>query len=215
LKRDPGKPGKTLLSTDIQSQILEGALALGLELDDMCSSRLEGYCLLLQKWSRTMRLVGNSATDSLVLHILDSLAATRLPLPEVPLVDIGSGAGFPGLPLAVLNPDRQVILVESRLRRAAFLKEAVREMKLKNVRVYPERFEEVDVPLGALALARAVAPPERLLKMVEERRLRKAVLMISDSMLQEQYSPSWRVEAEDRPPLPFSPSHVNLLCSMN
>ena len=162
-----------------------------------------------------MRLVGDSTPESLVLHILDSLALARLPLPDVCFVDIGSGAGFPGIPLAALNPGRQVILVESRLRRAAFLKEAAREMKLEYVRVLPNRFEDVDVPQEALALGRAVAPPGSLLKMVEERQLRKAVLMINDNMLQEQYSPYWRVDAEDRPPLQFSPLHVNLLCSMH
>ena len=168
---------------------------------------------LLQKWSSTMRLVAQATPEALLLHILDSLAVARLPLPDEPMVDIGSGAGFPGLPLAALNPARSILLVESRTRRAAVLQEAVRAMKLSNVTVSPQRFESLVLPAGAFAVGRAVAPPPRFLQMVESQGVTSAVMMINDTMLQSDYRPGWAVRGEDRPPLPFSPPHVNLLCS--
>lgn len=201
------------MSSDIQTQIVERAQLLGLALDDLCASRLCAYLDLLKKWSRTMRLVGRATTDDLLLHIQDSLAVARLPLPGEAMVDIGSGAGFPGIPLATLNPDRPVLLVESRMRRAAFLKEAARTMELRNVEVRSSRFEEIEIPEGAFAVGRAVAPPARFLAMVEERGLRKAVLMINESMLQGEYLSGWEVEKEDHPPLLYTPAHINLLCS--
>ena len=202
------------MGADVQKQIVRGAEGLGVSLSPDCASRLEAYFLILQKWSKTMRLVGSGDSESLLRHILDSLAPTRLDLPELPFVDIGSGAGFPGLPLAALHPLRPVFLVESRLRRAAFLKEAARAMELPEVQVLASRFEVTELPSDVLAMSRAVAPPPRFLAMVEERGVRQAVVMANETMLMEQYAPGWKVLNQDRPPLDFTPAHINLLCSM-
>ena len=97
-------------------------------------------------------------------HIRDSLRA--LPYvrqaPPGPAVDVGSGAGLPGIPLAIADPERRWRLLEPRQRRAAFLEEVVRDLDLPNVEVLAQTAEEAVRTLGpahAVATARALAPP--------------------------------------------------------
>ena len=86
-----------------------------------------------------------AASDSGYLrdrHILDSLRAVpHLPVGAETVVDLGSGAGLPGLPIAVVRPDLEVTLTESRQTRAAFLELAVERLRLDNVKVFPEPAE--------------------------------------------------------------------------
>jgi len=88
-----------------------------------------------------------AASDSGYLrdrHILDSLRAVpHLPVGAETVVDLGSGAGLPGLPIAVVRPDLEVTLTESRQTRAAFLELAVERLRLDNVRVFPEPAERL------------------------------------------------------------------------
>ena len=97
-------------------------------------------------------------------HIRDSLRA--LPFvrqaPAGPAVDVGSGAGLPGIPLAIADDSRPWVLLEPRQRRAAFLEEVVRELDLAHVEVRAETAEQTAAELGegfAVATARALAPP--------------------------------------------------------
>jgi 16S rRNA (guanine527-N7)-methyltransferase len=98
-------------------------------------------------------------------HILDSLRALQcLPLRPLTIVDVGSGAGLPGIPIAVARPDCPVILLEAKARRAAFLELAVEELGLWNTTVTKARVEESRI--GAdVAVARALADPVRTWKL--------------------------------------------------
>ena len=90
-------------------------------------------------------------------HILDSLRAVPcLPRPSARVVDVGSGAGLPGVPLAVAAPELAFSLVEPKSRRVAFLELAVRELRLQNVDVVARRIEEVAIAADAV-VARAFA----------------------------------------------------------
>jgi 16S rRNA (guanine527-N7)-methyltransferase len=83
------------------------------------------------------------------------------------IADVGSGAGFPGIPLAIVEPARRFTLIESRLKRASFLRHAVAELGLSNVAIAHARAE--DLPRGVAfdtVLARAVARPAQLLEIV-------------------------------------------------
>jgi 16S rRNA (guanine527-N7)-methyltransferase len=92
-------------------------------------------------------------------HIVDSVrGAACLPERAATVVDIGSGAGLPGIPVAISRPDLSVYLVEPRARRAAFLELTVYTLKLSNVRVVVSRAEKVDLAAD-FCLARAVASP--------------------------------------------------------
>jgi len=98
----------------------------------------------LIKWQKTQRLVGSDDPAWIVENLfLDSLLFLRvLPTPVRSLLDLGSGAGLPGIPLKIVLSDLHVVLVESRRRRASFLSAVVRELALADVRVIAERVED-------------------------------------------------------------------------
>lgn len=108
-------------------------------------ARLLEYVALLVKWNRTYNLTAIRDPLAMVAHhLLDSLAV----LPHLPLsaergrlADAGSGAGLPGIPLAVARPHWQVVLAESSQKKAAFLRQAAIELKLPNVEVHEGRVE--------------------------------------------------------------------------
>ena len=101
------------------------------------------YCLLL-RWNRRMNLTSISGMEEAVVrHYCESLfLGVQLPAAAVSVLDVGSGAGFPGVPVAILRPDCTVTLAESHRRKAVFLREATRH--LANVRVAACRAEEVE-----------------------------------------------------------------------
>lgn len=131
---------------------------------------LNVYQALLAKWQRTINLVApDTLADAASRHFDDSLQLLPL-LPETPFVlaDLGSGAGFPGLVLAIARPDATVHLVESDSRKSAFLSTVSRETGCKNVKVHPERVEKVlDVLTPDVVTARALASLDRLLAMTQ------------------------------------------------
>lgn len=101
------------------------------------------YLRLLVKWQRSHRLIGSSDELWIVEHLfLDSLLFLRLlPLTARALVDLGSGAGMPGVPLKIVRSDVEMTLVESRRRRASFLSAVVRELGLAQTRIVADRIE--------------------------------------------------------------------------
>lgn len=116
---------------------------LGRALTDQERGNFEKYLGLLIKWQKAHRLVGSTEPMWIVEHLfLDSLLFLRLlPSSVRTLADVGSGAGLPGLPLKIVKPEIEVVLIESRRRRAMFLASAIREMKLRGVRVLEGRLE--------------------------------------------------------------------------
>jgi 16S rRNA (guanine527-N7)-methyltransferase len=115
---------------------------LQIGLSDRQIFRLEEHFNLLNRWNRFMNLTSLRDTAEIVqMHYCESLfLGTRLPPQSLRIVDVGSGAGFPGIPLAILRPDFQVALVESNQRKSVFLREASRQ--LANVRIIPQRAEQ-------------------------------------------------------------------------
>ena len=127
--------------------------------------RLHRYADLLATTGIERGLVGPREQDRIWdRHVLNSAAMTPL-LPRTgSVLDVGSGAGLPGVPLALARPDLSVVLLEPLLRRATFLQEVVVELRLTNVRVRRARAEEVIGDERADAVvSRAVAPLPRLL----------------------------------------------------
>jgi 16S rRNA (guanine527-N7)-methyltransferase len=115
--------------------------ALGLALGAAQVERFGRYLDLLEKWNRVYNLTAIRSRERMVTHhLLDSLAI--LPHVQGPRVlDVGSGAGLPGIPLAIANGDLQVTLLDANQKKAAFLRQAVAELGLKNAAVEPERVE--------------------------------------------------------------------------
>jgi len=115
-----------------------------------------GYLSELDRWRRKVNLTGNLTAEELSDHLLESLVASNLIAHGERVVDIGSGAGFPGVPLAIARPDLAVALVEPRAKRAAFLRHVARHLGLPRVSVVETRIEEVGGQTFGVAATRAV-----------------------------------------------------------
>lgn len=128
-----------------QTALERGIEELGLGLPAGCSGRLLRYLGLLEKWNRTYNLT--AIRDPLAMvshHLLDSLAV----LPYLPpqeraarVADAASGAGLPGIPLALARPSWHIALIESNQKKSAFMRQAVIELGLDNVEVHEGRVE--------------------------------------------------------------------------
>jgi 16S rRNA (guanine527-N7)-methyltransferase len=131
--------------------------------------RLAAYAELLLKWNKRINLIGRgSETELWRRHMLDSAQLLSLiPKSARTIADIGSGAGLPGLILSVLNSAASFALIESDRRKAAFLREAIRATQSSAI-VHEKRVEEVDLPSQDVVVARALAPLDRLLEMVQK-----------------------------------------------
>lgn len=107
------------------------------------STALEAHLDLLMRWNRSLNLTAiRSREEAIERHYCESLfLGASLPAGVLRITDVGSGAGFPGFPVAVLRPECSVTLIESHQRKAVFLREASR--KMPNVRVLAKRAEEV------------------------------------------------------------------------
>lgn len=151
------------LSPDL---IAERLRAHGLAPGPGVPERLARYLALLGQWNRVHNLTGARDPEDLVeRHLVESLALTAY-LRGPNLADVGSGGGLPGIPLAIANPALEFVLIESRRKRASFLRQVKLELELANVEVRHARAETLELPPFATVLARAVASPAALLALV-------------------------------------------------
>jgi len=124
--------------------LAERSRALGLEVAPPFNRLLARYLAELDVWRRRFNLTGRLSSEDLADHALESVPAS--PLELIPdgarVVDIGSGAGFPAIPLAILRPDADVTLFEPTGKKTTFLRHLVRELPLARVRVEPRRIED-------------------------------------------------------------------------
>lgn len=125
----------------LAQQLAQGVTELGVALPAGAQERLLRYLALLQKWNRVYNLTAVREPQRMVSeHLLDCLAVTPY-VGENRILDVGSGAGLPGIPLALALPDARVTVLDSNHKKAAFLQQAVTELKLGNVAVACERVE--------------------------------------------------------------------------
>jgi 16S rRNA (guanine527-N7)-methyltransferase len=130
---------------------------LGIELTQTQCDSLVRYAQLLRDWNQRINLVSRRDTGRILsYHVIDSLAVQRLLPQDARVCDVGSGAGLPGIPLALVRPDLKMLLIESSQKRSRFLQTAVAELGLGSVEVLNERAEslpplECDVVLSRLA----------------------------------------------------------------
>jgi 16S rRNA (guanine527-N7)-methyltransferase len=124
------------------SALSSGARELHISLDDEHISKFEQYLQNLKAWNAKINLT--SITDNreiAIKHFLDSLICTRV-LISGSLLDVGSGAGFPGLPLKIFRPDLEVTLLEPNRKKTAFLHHVIGTLRLRDIVVVPQRVEE-------------------------------------------------------------------------
>jgi 16S rRNA (guanine527-N7)-methyltransferase len=152
------------LEAQAEAALLEGLAELSLHTEPSQRQALLRLAILLERWAQRINLTAHRDRGAIVDRLILDAAALAVRLPETPsLVDLGSGAGFPGLPLAILRPDCRVLLIESRERRHHFQRAAIRELGLANVEALRGRAEQLAPRPAALAVAQAVAPPAQAL----------------------------------------------------
>lgn len=137
------------------------------------ASQLVSYLDLIYNWNRNTNLVGRAEREELLeRHILDSIfVSSKLPA-SAEIMDIGSGAGLPGVVLAILRPKATVHLIEPRTKPAQFLLEVRRRLSLKNIVLKNGRAEEVNLEgnsnKNCLAVSRAFSPAAKLTSIVDK-----------------------------------------------
>jgi 16S rRNA (guanine527-N7)-methyltransferase len=132
------------MSSISQAQIEDAFRPYGIAYSQQLVESIRIYVELLLKWNRTVSLTTVTDLDAILrFHFGESLFALRmLPVEKGRLADVGTGAGFPGLPLAIASPNLQVTLIESNAKKSAFLNEVVRALALQNATVVRSRMEE-------------------------------------------------------------------------
>ena len=127
------------------AQIREALSPFRVSLAEAQIKMIRDYLSLLLKWNRTVNLT--AITDPLEVvarHFGESMyLSSLLPVENCRLADVGSGAGFPGLPLKILSPSMDLVLIDSNKRKCAFLMEVARVLGLSNVEILPDRFEAI------------------------------------------------------------------------
>jgi 16S rRNA (guanine527-N7)-methyltransferase len=131
----------------IETKLADGLSQMGLALGAEAQAKLVAYLRLIEKWNRVHNLTAVREPEQMVvLHLLDSLTV----LPHVAhartLLDVGTGAGLPGIPIAIARPDLAVTLLDSSHKKATFLRQAKAELGLANVQVACERVERWHPP---------------------------------------------------------------------
>jgi 16S rRNA (guanine527-N7)-methyltransferase len=126
----------------LQARLAAGATALGLALPAEGCERLLRYLALIQKWNRVYNLTAIRDRERMLTHhLLDSLAVVPH-LQGGSVLDVGTGAGLPGIPLALANPSWRVTLLESNHKKCAFLQQALGELRIENASVACARVEQ-------------------------------------------------------------------------
>ncbi|MBI5753272.1 MAG: 16S rRNA (guanine(527)-N(7))-methyltransferase RsmG [Hydrogenophilales bacterium] len=127
----------------LSEDLVAGLAALGVPLDTAQQQKLLDYIALIVKWNKVYNLTAVREPEAMIAHhLLDSLAV----LPHLSgarrLIDVGSGAGLPGIPLAIARPDMNVVLLDSNHKKATFMRQACLELGLANAEVVCERVEK-------------------------------------------------------------------------
>ncbi len=125
--------------------MVDAASDLGILLTNYQKRQFGVYLAELIKWNKRINLTGITDAKQIVIkHFLDSLAYLKgFGSDDVKVIDIGSGAGFPGLPLKIVKPELQLTLLDARFKRVAFLKELSRRLKLEETKIVHGRAEEL------------------------------------------------------------------------
>lgn len=155
MSREPDDPAAPLPPERFEEILRRKAPGFLTSLDPAVIASVSIFLAELDRWRRRTNLTGTLTADELAEHALESLVGSELIANGERVIDIGSGAGFPGLPLAILRSDLAVTLLEPRGKRAAFLRHVGRTLGLPNATVLEGRIEEVGAQTFSVATTRA------------------------------------------------------------
>jgi 16S rRNA (guanine527-N7)-methyltransferase len=138
-----------------------------IELSQKSISTLEKFALLLNEWNKIHNLTGAKSIDAIYKNIIDSLYPLSFIKKPKKLLDVGTGAGFPGLVLAIALEDVEIVLAEPLKKRVSFLKYAILDLDLKNVKVEAKRVEMLNGIVFDMVTSRAVTNTKLLLELTK------------------------------------------------
>ncbi len=138
--------------------LISGLRELEIEPSDSVISSFDKYLHELKKWNRAYNLTAlKKDEDIIVKHFFDSLLYLKvIPEGQWNICDIGSGAGFPGMPMAIVRPELSLTLIEPSRKKSAFLRHMKKNLSLNNVEVMESRVEDVKDSLFDIAVTRAL-----------------------------------------------------------
>jgi len=123
-------------------RLQQGITKLGLNVTVEAQEKLIAYLQLMLKWNKAYNLTAIRELDSMVIrHVLDSLSILPY-INQSPVLDVGTGAGLPGIPLALCLPDYQFVLLDSNGKKTRFLTQAKIELGIENIEVIHSRIED-------------------------------------------------------------------------
>ena len=127
-----------------EKSLKEKVEKLGIELNDYQVKQFYNYMKLLIEWNKKINLTAIIDPEDIILkHFIDSLTIAKYINEKDKIADIGTGAGFPGIPIKILKPENEMLLVDSLNKRIKFLEMVIQEDKLKNIKVLHGRVEEI------------------------------------------------------------------------
>jgi len=131
-------------SVEWKEMIAEGAQRLGIDVQTGQLDQFAVHALALKEWNRKINLTAiDSPVDMAVKHFLDCIVSSRYIEPDGKLLDVGSGAGFPGIPLKVMMPSLNVTLVDATRKKVAFLNHVIRQLHLSHITAIHSRIENL------------------------------------------------------------------------
>lgn len=182
----------TEVGKPVSEETIRRALAeFEISIDQQQVVCIQQYIKILLHWNEKLNLTAiRDPLEILYRHFCESMfAAGAIPVDKGRLADIGSGPGFPGIPLKIIRPELEVCLVESNIKKGTFLAEVVRELQLTNARVLISRYEELGEEIAPLdyVCSRAVGEFQPFLKWAESERVqaRQVILWIGGRDLEE------------------------------
>ncbi len=158
--------------TDEQrARLRKAAETFGLSLSDEQVAQLEKATDMLLEWNERINLTALKTVDDVVdKHLIDSLAAGSHIGPNAFVLDIGTGGGFPGVPLKIASPDRRLLLIDGTAKKVNYVQTVIQALGLQNITAMHQRAEDKGFQFGLsgqldVVTARAVARTEELLKL--------------------------------------------------
>ncbi|NCV54319.1 MAG: 16S rRNA (guanine(527)-N(7))-methyltransferase RsmG [Betaproteobacteria bacterium] len=153
----------------MNSLIVDGLNELGYENDVLLIEKLEIYLATLKKWNKVYNLTAiNEDSEIITKHFLDSLSVNGFIQNSQRILDVGTGAGFPGLILALFNPDKSFVLVDGVSKKISFLQEMIGKLNLKNVMAVHIKVEEYKVTEQFdIIISRAFAEIKKMIKLTK------------------------------------------------
>lgn len=141
-----------------QELLRKGLIELGISIQDETVARFLSYLFELKKWNRAYNLTAlKNDRDIIIKHFFDSLLFLKVfPFDSGNVCDVGSGAGFPGIPIAIIRPDISITLIEPSRKKCAFLRNIKRVINLNNVAVLEARVEDIKDYEFNIAVTRAL-----------------------------------------------------------